>query len=1377
MQGYEPGISLCMIVKDEETFLRGSLDSVKSVVDEMIIIDTGSGDSSVQIAHDAGATVIETEWSDDFSMARNLSLGKANYEWILVLDADERISFSDYPRLRRLMELSDFFGFRLDQRSYVHHSNLTNAVPCVGEYAEEMKYPGYIPQDVVRFFRNYSAIEYRGRVHEIVEHSMIENHLSIEKSGIPIHHYGKVVEPERLIKKMNHYIKLGQLKMRENPDDPKSAIELLNQLTEIGNFEDALNMGKDFLLKFPMNVDVLFITAVAAEQAGKEREAGEYYKEVLKVDTIHLGALNNYSTILQRSGKLKKAVKMKKQAEQFYPANSVLKYNLANLQLEAGEEEKAEKNYLAACGLEPQNLLYHYAVAEYFFTRKRYDPARDFFKKVVSLDPNYRDAAVCLRDCQVQLTTIPLNQETYSYYNFSDKSFREGTTAPESNKTIALCLITRDSADTLADAIGSAKELVDEIVVLDTGSSDDTLTLAKSLGAVVYTKEWTNDFSAARNRALEFVTSDWILVLDSDEVMSDTDFNKITDAVNSDAFDGYKILQRNYTNNRNLKDWRKCSGEYGEIEGEWEGYLPSYIVRLFRNDPAIRFRGKVHELVEESIIDSGGRIGSLDVSIHHLGYSREEGDGNRSDYLELNIEKTIEQPDDLNAHYELGLQYFHGGNYADAKKSFEKAVELQENTTETNPNFTPDSSYNMLGVTLERLGEGNEAREVYETALKSYPGSTQLLTNLGIWFEERNKFQKSMDSYKRALDLEPENSAVREHLTRLEKKKGKREVSLSLCMIVKNEAETLPICLKSVEGIMDQIVIVDTGSEDGTIEAARSFGAEVYHFDWIDDFSAARNESLKHATGDYIIWLDADDVISPEQAKRLLELKLHMSKKRKRAYYLKIYNEMGGTADFTASQLRIFPNLPELRFRRRVHEQIIFSIDEQKIKTETVDITINHLGYGKGEQEKKYNRNRPLLLKELEENPDDFEMLYFLCRNHYLDGRYEIALNYGEKALSAVEREKKGVWYYHIKNKVAQVYLKSGDEAKALKLFRELVEEKNDDPLNHFAYGQALSVSGQYEEAEPYLLYFLKHINNIRIDSFPVSVPELELASHNHLGLIYSSLHQNEKAVEYYKKAIGIEQSSERAHKNLGAVYLKMGKFEDARKELMWCYERNPEDAAALTNLGTAENFSGNVSEAERYYREALKIDSDNIDAMINLGNLMFRLGEFTAAEPYLAEAVAADSSVVDARLLLAFIHAKINDTAYCMSAVKEVESLINVTASDENLELEERYLRLGIALDERIQRGEAILAFDVASALDREFHHSRKYAGILLVSAGRYSEALSRFEEAVNVDSHDWESFAAMGEAYEAMGKSEAAELSYQTAESIKRETIEMAL
>ena len=83
--------------------------------------------------------------------------------------------------------------------------------------------------------------------------------------------------------------------------------------------------------------------------------------------------------------------------------------------------------------------------------------------------------------------------------------------------------------------------------------------------------------------------------------------------------------------------------------------------------------------------------------------------------------------------------------------------------------------------------------------------------------------------------------------------------TLSLCMIVKNEEKYLHDCLQSVCDIVDQIVIVDTGSEDKTIEIAKEFGAEIHHFDWVDDFSAARNESIKQATSEWILWLDADE--------------------------------------------------------------------------------------------------------------------------------------------------------------------------------------------------------------------------------------------------------------------------------------------------------------------------------------------------------------------------------------------------------------------------------------------------------------------------------------------------------------------------------------
>ena len=141
MNDLQYGISLCMIVKNEEVFLRGCLDSVKDFVDEIVIVDTGSEDATLQIAREAGAKIIETEWNDDFSAARNLSLSEANYEWILVLDADERIAKRDLEQLKQLITQTKTFGFRLNQRTYLINLSLTNSVSSVGEYPEEMNYP------------------------------------------------------------------------------------------------------------------------------------------------------------------------------------------------------------------------------------------------------------------------------------------------------------------------------------------------------------------------------------------------------------------------------------------------------------------------------------------------------------------------------------------------------------------------------------------------------------------------------------------------------------------------------------------------------------------------------------------------------------------------------------------------------------------------------------------------------------------------------------------------------------------------------------------------------------------------------------------------------------------------------------------------------------------------------------------------------------------------------------------------------------------------------------------------------------------------------------------------------------------------------------
>ena len=87
---------------------------------------------------------------------------------------------------------------------------------------------------------------------------------------------------------------------------------------------------------------------------------------------------------------------------------------------------------------------------------------------------------------------------------------------------------------------------------------------------------------------------------------------------------------------------------------------------------------------------------------------------------------------------------------------------------------------------------------------------------------------------------------------------------LSLCMIVRDNAKTLPACLESIRPWVDEMIVVDTGSVDETPRVVESFGGKLFHFPWCDDFSAARNESLRHATGDWLFWMDSDDTIPPE---------------------------------------------------------------------------------------------------------------------------------------------------------------------------------------------------------------------------------------------------------------------------------------------------------------------------------------------------------------------------------------------------------------------------------------------------------------------------------------------------------------------------------
>jgi tetratricopeptide (TPR) repeat protein/glycosyltransferase involved in cell wall biosynthesis len=229
-----------------------------------------------------------------------------------------------------------------------------------------------------------------------------------------------------------------------------------------------------------------------------------------------------------------------------------------------------------------------------------------------------------------------------------------------------------------------------------------------------------------------------------------------------------------------------------------------------------------------------------------------------------------------------------------------------------------------------------------------------------------------------------------------------RACRVSLTMIVKNEEATLADCLRSVADLVDEMVVVDTGSTDRTREMAASFGAKVIDFAWCDSFAAARNESLRHATGDWAFWLDADERLDAANRQRLLELFGRLGRENA-GYVMKQHSGPEGdtTRGTAVEQTRLFRNHPAIRWEYRIHEQILPALGRVHADLRFTDIIISHVGYDDPALvAAKLQRNLRLILMEDAEHPEDPFTLFNL-------GWAYLALNRTDEAVSVLQRSLK----------------------------------------------------------------------------------------------------------------------------------------------------------------------------------------------------------------------------------------------------------------------------------------------------------------------------------------------------------------------------------
>jgi tetratricopeptide (TPR) repeat protein len=390
-------------------------------------------------------------------------------------------------------------------------------------------------------------------------------------------------------------------------------------------------------------------------------------------------------------------------------------------------------------------------------------------------------------------------------------------------------------------------------------------------------------------------------------------------------------------------------------------------------------------------------------------------------------------------------------------------------------------------------------------------------------------------------------------------------MSLSLCMIVKDEAANLPRCLASVQGVVDEMVIVDTGSTDDTITIAKDAGAKVYKLPWPNDFAAARNHALQYVQADWILVLDADEALRPE-----IVPALQQAIQNPQQLVINLLRQEIGSNQAPYSLLsRLFRHHPAIQFERPFHELIDASV-EKLLETEPQwqvsylpDIAIDHYGYDTAtiHQKSKLERAQTMMQTYLKQHPQDA----YVC------------------------------------SKLGGLYVKVGEIAKAILLLQrglQTVSDSHNQYELHYHLGLAYSANQQLELAEQQYQTALEqpipealkigartNLGNLLQEwgvldaSYRQFLQVVQIApnlamGHFNLGLSLRALGEVGAAIQSYQRALRLQPDYPEAYQNLGAAFLAQGQVQPglaAFRQAITGFERSQPQAAQSLRLRLSE--------------------------------------------------------------------------------------------------------------------------------------------------------------------------------------------------------------
>jgi len=361
--------------------------------------------------------------------------------------------------------------------------------------------------------------------------------------------------------------------------------------------------------------------------------------------------------------------------------------------------------------------------------------------------------------------------------------------------------------------------------------------------------------------------------------------------------------------------------------------------------------------------------------------------------------------------------------------------------------------------------------------------------------------------------------------------------SLSLCVICKNEEKNIGNLLKSVQGdLFDEIVIVDTGSTDRTLEVIEYYTnptPKVHVFKWINHFSAARNNSFSHAKSEYIMWLDSDDIVKPEDYQKLLELKKRLHEAPMWLMKYEYAHDAHGNSICSFFRERIIKRSLGLKWEEPIHEYLPI-VGGYK----TIDIEVQH-----NQSHSTSDRNIPLLEDLVEANPDKGRNVFYLGKELFDVGRFEEGVKCLERFIYMHDAWSENK--YSAFQRLSSYYKNKKDYRKAKDYLLESIRE---EPLKSDAYCNLGEICLEEDRKEEAIHWYKTAANMIRPSGaldivepkYNTWLPHLQLCViYNSLGMVEEASLHNEKALAYLPQDVRMRHNREIFKKSLKGNFLK----------------------------------------------------------------------------------------------------------------------------------------------------------------------------------------------------------------------------------------------